>query len=168
MQNVVRTTSSKLFTRPVVQQSIQIATKDRQIHHTTDGVFTNPWNEWSDPSKNISGLLSFQKDMLTTTQKEFHLPLKELNTTQIRQPDPASLQYTWIGHSTFILQQNGVNVLTDPVFSHRASPMQWVGPSRIVAAPCTVETLPCQIHYVVISHNHYDHLDYNSLLNRAS
>jgi len=66
---------------------------------------------------------------------------------------------TWIGHSTFLIQYRGVNILTDPVFSDRCSPVSFMGPKRIKPLPIEIEKLPT-IHFVVVSHNHYDHLDY--------
>ncbi|MEE4243942.1 MAG: MBL fold metallo-hydrolase [Kangiellaceae bacterium] len=69
-----------------------------------------------------------------------------------------NLQVFWVGHSTFLIHYNGVNVLTDPIFSERASPFSFAGPERLVDLPITIEQLP-NIDIVVISHNHYDHLD---------
>ena len=64
----------------------------------------------------------------------------------------------WIGHATFLLQLNGLNILTDPHFSERASPIQFAGPRRVVAPALRLSEVP-HIDAVVISHNHYDHLD---------
>jgi N-acyl-phosphatidylethanolamine-hydrolysing phospholipase D len=65
---------------------------------------------------------------------------------------------TWVGHSTFLIQLEGVNVLTDPHWGHRASPVSFAGPRRLVPPALRFEDLP-PIHAVVISHDHYDHLD---------
>jgi len=65
---------------------------------------------------------------------------------------------TWIGHSTFLVQIDGVNILTDPHWSDRASPVRFSGPRRLVAPGMRFEDLP-PIHAVIISHDHYDHLD---------
>ncbi len=73
-------------------------------------------------------------------------------------PEHGRVQATWIGHASFLLQLDGVNVLTDPVFSQRASPVQFAGPRRLIAPGISLDDLP-PIHAVVISHNHYDHLD---------
>jgi L-ascorbate metabolism protein UlaG (beta-lactamase superfamily) len=76
---------------------------------------------------------------------------------------PASgLQVTWLGHSTLIVEIDGHRILTDPVFSRRASPSSLVGPSRFHPAPIAIEELPA-LDAVVLSHDHYDHLDENSI-----
>jgi L-ascorbate metabolism protein UlaG (beta-lactamase superfamily) len=69
---------------------------------------------------------------------------------------------TWIGHATLLVQLDGVNVLTDPHFSDRASPLSWAGPRRLNPPGVAFEALP-RIHAVVISHDHYDHLDRRSV-----
>jgi N-acyl-phosphatidylethanolamine-hydrolysing phospholipase D len=65
---------------------------------------------------------------------------------------------TWIGHSTLLVQLDGVNILTDPQWSERASPVSFAGPRRAVSPGVRLDDLP-PIHLVVISHDHYDHLD---------
>jgi L-ascorbate metabolism protein UlaG (beta-lactamase superfamily) len=69
---------------------------------------------------------------------------------------------TWIGHATALVQVAGVNILTDPVFSNRASPLQWAGPGRWQPPGVALRDLP-HIDIVLISHNHYDHLDESSV-----
>ncbi|KAF0810927.1 beta-lactamase fold Zn-dependent hydrolase [Alcanivorax sp. S71-1-4] len=69
---------------------------------------------------------------------------------------------TWIGHATFLFRHGDTNLLTDPVFSERVSPVQWAGPKRYTPPALTVDQLP-PIHKVLISHNHYDHLDLHSV-----
>jgi N-acyl-phosphatidylethanolamine-hydrolysing phospholipase D len=65
---------------------------------------------------------------------------------------------TWVGHSTFLIQIAGVNILTDPTWSERASPVGFAGPRRLVPPGLQFDDLP-PIDVVVISHDHYDHLD---------
>jgi N-acyl-phosphatidylethanolamine-hydrolysing phospholipase D len=65
---------------------------------------------------------------------------------------------TWIGHSTLLVQLDGVNILTDPHWSRRASPVSFGGPRRVTPPGLRFEDLP-PVHVVVISHDHYDHLD---------
>jgi L-ascorbate metabolism protein UlaG (beta-lactamase superfamily) len=79
------------------------------------------------------------------------------------QPSPPSprgdeIVTTWIGHATFLLQTTRGNFLTDPVFSERASPVQWAGPQRAHAPGIAFEALP-RIDAVLLSHDHYDHCD---------
>ena len=69
---------------------------------------------------------------------------------------------TWVGHATMLVQANGLNVLTDPVFSLRASPVQFAGPRRAQPPGLAIADLP-KIDVVLISHNHYDHLDAESV-----
>lgn len=65
---------------------------------------------------------------------------------------------TWIGHATMLIQLDGINVLTDPHWGARASPVSFVGPKRMIPPGLRFEDLPA-VHAVVISHDHYDHLD---------
>ncbi|MBO0180253.1 MBL fold metallo-hydrolase, partial [Vibrio parahaemolyticus] len=67
-----------------------------------------------------------------------------------------------LGHSSVLMKLDGKLVMTDPVFSDRASPVQWAGPKRFHQTPITIEDLPT-IDVVVISHDHYDHLDKASI-----
>ncbi|MCF7800663.1 MAG: MBL fold metallo-hydrolase [Candidatus Marinimicrobia bacterium] len=76
----------------------------------------------------------------------------------IHTPADGGLQVTWLGHSTFLVQLDGMNILTDPIFSDRCSPVQWAGPKRLSPPAFSMESLP-PIDVIVISHNHYDHLD---------
>lgn len=83
------------------------------------------------------------------------------NTFQPRLPaalESDEVALTFINHSTFLIQFQGLNILTDPVFSDRASPVQWAGPKRVRAPGLPYSSLP-KIHLVLVSHNHYDHMD---------
>lgn len=68
------------------------------------------------------------------------------------------LRVTYIGHSTVLIQMDGINILTDPVWYERTSPVQWAGPKRVRPAGIKMEDLP-PIHLILQSHNHWDHLD---------
>ena len=76
----------------------------------------------------------------------------------IQQPDSNEMQITWIGHSTFLIQTEGINILTDPVFSDYCGPNALLRVKRVAPPGVPFEQLP-SIHAVLISHNHYDHLD---------
>ena len=72
------------------------------------------------------------------------------------------LRATWLGHSTVLIEIEGLRVLTDPVWGQRASPSQWAGPRRFQPVPVAIRSLP-PLDAVIISHDHYDHLDYGSI-----
>lgn len=68
----------------------------------------------------------------------------------------------WLGHATSLIKVKNRTILTDPIFSNRSSPVRFLGPKRKTPCATTIESLP-RIDIVVISHNHYDHLDYPSM-----
>ncbi len=74
---------------------------------------------------------------------------------------------TWIGHAAFLLQLAGINILVDPQFSARASPLSFAGPKRVVPLPIELPELP-RIDVVLVTHNHYDHLDRDSVRRLAA
>lgn len=80
--------------------------------------------------------------------------------------DNDTTRVSWIGHATFLIQFSGLNILTDPQFSHRASPFTWAGPQRVVPAAIKLQDLP-EIDVVIISHDHYDSLDVASVVELA-
>jgi N-acyl-phosphatidylethanolamine-hydrolysing phospholipase D len=85
-------------------------------------------------------------------------PLVLANDGQELRANGQAPTVTWVGHATLLVQIDGVNVLTDPHWGERASPVGFAGPRRLVAPGMRFEDLP-PIHAVVISHDHYDHLD---------
>ena len=76
--------------------------------------------------------------------------------------DNGAFKVTFVGHSTVLLQFDGLNILTDPVWYERCSPVQWAGPKRIIPAGICLEDLP-KIDIILQSHNHWDHLDIKNL-----
>ncbi len=77
-------------------------------------------------------------------------------------PAETGLRATWLGHSTVLLEIDGVRVLTDPVWGDRVSPVAWAGPRRFHRAPVSVDQLPT-LDAVLVSHDHFDHLDYPTI-----
>jgi len=87
-------------------------------------------------------------------------PLPSLNPLDAWEKPPASgLRATWLGHSTVLIEIDGLRVLTDPVWGPRASPSRLAGPKRFQPVPVALRKMP-HIDLVVLSHDHYDHLDY--------
>jgi L-ascorbate metabolism protein UlaG (beta-lactamase superfamily) len=104
---------------------------------------------WNNPNKHKTpdSTLSFLQRSATEFQGDAH---------------PA-LQVTWMGHSSVLLEIEGKRVLTDPVWSNKASPVSFAGPGRFYAPPLALDSLPV-LDVVIISHDHYDHLDKATIL----
>jgi L-ascorbate metabolism protein UlaG (beta-lactamase superfamily) len=99
-----------------------------------------------------------------------HYLMNKAETVPVRAPGPfhtdvsvydaapaSGLRVTWMGHSSMLLEIDGLRVLVGPVWDERASPMRWAGPKRFFAAPMRLEELP-PVDVVLVSHDHYDHL----------
>ena len=86
------------------------------------------------------------------------IPVERRTMADYETVPPSGLRATWIGWASTLIEIDGKRVMTDPVFSERCSPSTLVGPKRFHATPMTLEELP-PIDVVVISHDHYDHLD---------
>ncbi len=93
--------------------------------------------------------------------ESYHFPLAKNNPGFLKQNRDKNT-VTWIGHATLLLQVAGYNILTDPHFSERTSPVQWAGPQRVAPLGLALDDLP-PIDVVVISHDHYDALDEQTL-----
>jgi L-ascorbate metabolism protein UlaG (beta-lactamase superfamily) len=133
-------------------------------HHTPDG-FQNRYSQ--EPKPGFWSLIAWKWEAwwqgLPKEPEGGYHPV-------VLKPDAAALQartvnpsVTWIGHATLLVQMGGLNILTDPHFGDRASPFDWIGPTRRVPPALTIEELP-HIDLVVISHNHYDHLDRDTVV----
>ncbi len=107
------------------------------------------------------GLVELMRWQLGGGRKEwperFPSPFQDTPPAEVR-----DLRVTLIGHASFLIQVAGLNILTDPVFSERASPLSFTGPKRVNPPGIAFESLP-PIHAVLITHNHYDHLDLDTL-----
>jgi L-ascorbate metabolism protein UlaG (beta-lactamase superfamily) len=94
-------------------------------------------------------------------------PLPSTNPLDAWAGPPASgLRATWLGHSTVLLEIDGLRVLTDPVWGPRASPSRLAGPKRFQPVPVRLRAMP-PVDLVIVSHDHYDHLDYPTILELA-
>ena len=129
-------------------------------HHRPDGGFQNPW-----PSARLHGIGDFLKWSITERPQNRRRAASGPATFPrvvpafiVPRPEPSVTTLTWIGHTSFLLQLGGLNILTDPIWSERASPVPFAGPRRRVAPGIDFDRLP-PIDMVMISHDHYDHLD---------
>jgi L-ascorbate metabolism protein UlaG (beta-lactamase superfamily) len=122
------------------------------------GRFANPSGKG--PNMDLIGGVGVASEMMKSKAQRrppFTLPLVSPLDDWRRQPS-TGLRSTWLGHSTVLLEVDGARILTDPVWSQRASPSQLVGPRRFHPPPVAIEALP-PLHAILVSHDHYDHLD---------
>jgi L-ascorbate metabolism protein UlaG (beta-lactamase superfamily) len=130
---------------------------------------------WSgDGFRNIHPILAGLRDRTVPSPSiteflcggERRVPKKPLSALDPRaawsRPSDSGLRATWLGHSTVLIEIDGYRVLTDPVWGPRASPSRLIGPKRFQPVPISLRDLPT-IDLVVISHDHYDHLDYPTI-----
>jgi N-acyl-phosphatidylethanolamine-hydrolysing phospholipase D len=124
-----------------------------------DGRFRNPWPD-SEPH-GWRALLAWNRDrrrhppVPSPPRGHFPTAAPDLSPSHAT---PAELTATWIGHSTVLLRMGGLNLITDPVFSQRAFPVQCMGPRRLMEPAIALDAPPA-LDLVLISHSHYDHLD---------
>ncbi|KAK4514543.1 RHO1 GDP-GTP exchange protein 2 [Mucor velutinosus] len=156
-------TTSTIHTAPVYAQG-----NSNKDHH--DGnKFKNPWPSYTQFSYTALPKLFWTMNLSGTEKKirPTDLPQKvDINWDLIKKNSDEKLNgditATWMGHACVLLQLRGFNVLFDPIFSDRCSPIQFGGPKRYTEPPCKLSELP-PIDAVVISHNHYDHMDFNTI-----
>jgi len=144
-----------------ITKLVQNRVKERdlwKIHGRVEGTHPPPGIIFHSMDKNLFGMQHASQEEL-----DHDFPVQALDWNKL-EGDEDSIRVSWLGHASMLVQMKGFNFLTDPVFSQRCSPSQWIGPKRHRQPPCTLEDL-CEIvriDAVLISHNHYDHLDYFS------
>ncbi|MBN2526089.1 MAG: MBL fold metallo-hydrolase [Deltaproteobacteria bacterium] len=111
-------------------------------------------------AREVSGFKAMKEWMKGADHTE---PNTEVSTVQRRRADfdvfpQSGLRITWLGHSSSLVEIDGTRLLLDPIWSKRSSPVSWSGPKRFYGAPLPLNELPA-IDAVLISHDHYDHLD---------
>lgn len=125
-------------------------------HHTASGYRNSSTND----AKGLGSLLKWRWEALwknIPSADAYQFPMAE-NDSEFLRSNREKTTLTWIGHATLLLQIRGRNILTDPHFSERASPVQWAGPKRAAPPGLALEDLP-PIDAVLLSHDHYDSLD---------
>ncbi|MGZ3773591.1 MAG: MBL fold metallo-hydrolase [Pseudobdellovibrionaceae bacterium] len=138
-------------------QSFRYAAGGKPHHGETH--FYNNYDNSPKPS-----FLKWQWERFTTShapEPPFSPEIVKTDSEFLRQNHKVNT-LTWIGHASVFLQLDGVNILLDPVFSERVSPLSFLGPKRQVPLPFELQALPA-VDAVLISHNHYDHLDLPTL-----
>src|SRR5512142_2803399 len=130
-------------------------------HHAPGGGFRNPWP--GTRPKGFGAVLRWAAGRAVRRvrgERVVDAAPVVVGSSAIAYPRQAdgSLRATWVGHSTVLLQLGAMNVLTDPIWSERASPVGWAGPRRLVPPAIPLASLP-PLDVILLSHDHYDHLD---------
>lgn len=124
-----------------------------------DGHFENPQPLVNDGLGMFTGLLHASEH----TSPSSPPPSVRIEPSRFRTPPEGGLRITWFGHASVLVELDGRRFLTDPVWSERASPLSWIGPKRWFPPPIALADLP-PLDAVVVSHDHYDHLDYETIV----
>ncbi|MBJ7537220.1 MBL fold metallo-hydrolase [Marinomonas transparens] len=147
--------------------SLKAMDKDKSDHYK-DGVFHNTADL---PSKSVGDVLKILGRAAVgkepNTQPNMVIPVQAISRTDLDNLSDDTLHIAKLGHSSILLKVYGEYWLLDPMFSERASPFQFLGPKRFHQPPISLEDLP-PISKVLISHNHYDHLDKATVLALSS
>jgi L-ascorbate metabolism protein UlaG (beta-lactamase superfamily) len=117
-------------------------------------------NNPSTKTKSFFDLLRWRFNSVTPIEEPSRVPKVSAKPASINPERQIAL--TFVGHSTFLLQARGLNILTDPIWSKRCSPISFLGPARLQDPGITFDDLP-KIDMVLLSHNHYDHMDLPTL-----
>ena len=136
-----------------------------QSEHYRQGKFQNLEEAivWKSFSETVTGMVEFFRAGENRVPGN-SLPMRTISSDGFAESGDQGLSVTWLGHSTALIEIQGYRILTDPVFSERISPVSFLGPKRFPGGlPITPEELP-ELDVVLISHDHYDHLDYASIL----
>ncbi len=126
-----------------------------------DDVFVNPQPLYNDVWIMLRDLFGASPN--ATPDDDTELPVVMGAQGRFDTPPASGLRVTWLGHSTMLVEIDGTVVLTDPVWGPRTSPVTWLGPARWYPPPLALNELP-PVDAVVFSHDHYDHLDYPTVL----
>ncbi|MBI2795844.1 MAG: MBL fold metallo-hydrolase [Gemmatimonadetes bacterium] len=119
-----------------------------------DGHFENPQPLWNDFWGSLAGFGHISPHVSPVTPPV----VPRIDPARFASPPAGGLRITWFGHSSTLVEIDGHRILTDPIWSDRASPWTWLGPHRWYPPPIALADLP-RIDAVVISHDHFDHLD---------
>ena len=163
MQPTHEVTSDMMTTKasaPMLGPITSMTRVNPNSHHRPGGGYQNPWRDAA-----VSGFRDFLRWRLVERRSHPIAPNPPRDSLPRRQPsivtpraEHGTRSATWVGHATVLLQLGPINVLTDPVWSERASPLQWIGPRRLTSPGLDFDALP-PLDVVLLSHNHYDHFD---------
>lgn len=134
-------------------------------HHDPKGGFRNPWPTFGERANGLRWALQRITGKLPSDPSPDEIPRARPaigNGNGRPDADTKEIRATWVGHATFLLEIGGLNLLTDPHWSDRASPVSWAGPKRLAPPGIAIEDLP-RVDAVLLSHDHFDHLDQDTV-----
>lgn len=136
----------------------------RRSPHFADGVFVNPAGPSTPPRGPGLALIRTLLDKSSRVRRRpaGTVPVHPFTVGDLAKPPASGLRLTWMGHSSVLAEIDGRRVLFDPVWSERCSPFGFIGPSRVHPVPVPLKALG-PLDAVVVSHDHYDHLDLSSI-----
>jgi L-ascorbate metabolism protein UlaG (beta-lactamase superfamily) len=128
-----------------------------------DGTFRN---NYPHATTDFADFMRWQSERTPVATEGWNTPAVPVDLAALHAPS-GNPSVTWLGHASVLVRIAGMNILVDPIFSERASPVPFAGPKRIAPIPVDIPDLP-PIDVVLISHNHYDHLDEDSVRRLAA
>lgn len=134
--------------------------KTKSAHHTDDGYQNHPYVETAASKGALFYFRRVWDSIFTPSVPADHSLSEEESMLLLNSIDGERI--SWLGHATFLIKINGKTILTDPFLSDFASPVSWAGPQRYVSPGISLENLP-PVDIIIISHNHYDHLDHETI-----
>ncbi|GAB2916057.1 MBL fold metallo-hydrolase [Streptomyces heilongjiangensis] len=159
-----RSQSSGLRVQPAAFGAVPTGARLERIRrspHFANGVFVNPEGARVGPSRGAALEMAkgfFRKDERVRRAPAGLIPVHSTTLADLARPPASGLRITWMGHSSVLAEIDGHRVLLDPVWGERCSPFPFAGPKRLHPAPLPLAALG-PVDVVVISHDHYDHLD---------
>ncbi len=147
--------------RPTDHQKLAYA----ETGHYVEGKFINLIETKMDMNfKTVLGLLGEHIKGIPNSKPDFELPVEKIDSLEIVNHVAAQPKITWFGHSAILLEMGTKNILIDPMLTDAPSPHPWLGSKRYTdKLPIEIQKLP-RIDAIILSHDHYDHLDYKSIL----
>ncbi|MBK6264452.1 MBL fold metallo-hydrolase [Marivirga sp. S37H4] len=151
----------KFFHTPIGRAPEKSAMQSSDYYQ--DGEFINPVPTSSADFSQLPEILKSYWNRKAEKRPNSGYIFEETGKSKLEEDTTGSVFVNWLGHAALLLQKEGKYILTDPMLSKRASPFSFLGPKRYNPSPIPTEDLP-ELEAVIISHDHYDHLDYETIV----
>jgi len=160
---IVRVGFAPLLLSALLSLGVMPVGADETPPHYDGERFFNPWGRIERPGWRVKLPFVFRR-LLGSLRMREGAPARVANDGSFLRANSLHSQptVTWVGHSTLVVQMDGVTFVTDPIWSDTASPLAILGPRRLVPPGIAIDALP-PVDFVVVSHSHYDHTDIYSL-----